>query len=215
MNTIALSGTPRTNLGTKYAAQLRRSKQVPCVLYGGENPIHFSVDEVALNKLVFTPELNGVEIEIDGRKIMALVQQKQFHPISDKVLHVDFVELNESKETIASLSVRLKGQPIGVRKGGKLSQPMRRLRVKGLPGKIPGHIELDVLDLDINKSIQVSDLKYDGITFMERAEDVVVAVKMAKKVEEAAAAAAPAAGAKAAAAPAAAKPAAAKPAAKK
>jgi large subunit ribosomal protein L25 len=146
---------------------------------------------------------------------MALVQQKQFHPISDKVLHVDFVELNESKETIASLSVRLKGQPIGVRKGGKLSQPMRRLRVKGLPGKIPGHIELDVLDLDINKSIQVSDLKYDGITFMERAEDVVVAVKMAKKVEEAAAAAAPAAGAKAAAAPAAAKPAAAKPAAKK
>ncbi|HOY27448.1 MAG TPA: 50S ribosomal protein L25 [Flavobacteriales bacterium] len=215
MNTIALSGTPRTNLGTKYAAQLRRSKQVPCVLYGGETPIHFSVDEVALNKLVFTPELNGVEIEIDGRKIMALVQQKQFHPISDKVLHVDFVELNESKETIASLSVRLKGQPIGVRKGGKLSQPMRRLRVKGLPGKIPGHIELDVLDLDINKSIQVSDLKYDGITFMERAEDVVVAVKMAKKVEEAAAAAAPAAGAKAAAAPAAAKPAAAKPAAKK
>lgn len=215
MNTIALSGTPRTNLGTKYAAQLRRSKQVPCVLYGGETPIHFSVDEVALNKLVFTPELNCVEIEIDGRKIMALVQQKQFHPISDKVLHVDFVELNESKETIASLSVRLKGQPIGVRKGGKLSQPMRRLRVKGLPGKIPGHIELDVLDLDINKSIQVSDLKYDGITFMERAEDVVVAVKMAKKVEEAAAAAAPAAGAKAAAAPAAAKPAAAKPAAKK
>ncbi|MBL7954975.1 MAG: 50S ribosomal protein L25 [Flavobacteriales bacterium] len=218
MNTIALSGTPRTNLGTKYAAQLRRSKHVPCVLYGGETPVHFSVEEAALNKLVFTPELNGVEIDIDGRKILALVKQKQFHPVTDKVIHVDFVELNEGKETTASLSVRLKGQPIGVRKGGKLSQPMRRIRVKGVPSKIPGHIELDIADLDINKSIQVSDLSFDGITFMERSEDVVVAVKMAKKVEEAAAAgAAPAAaGAKAAATPAAAaKPAAAKPAAKK
>lgn len=224
MNKIALTGTPRTNLGTKYAAQLRRTKQVPCVLYGGENTVHFSVDEAALNKTVFTAEMNGVEIELNGTKTLALVKEKQFHPVTDRVLHVDFVELDEKKETTALLSVRLVGQPIGVRKGGNLSQNMRKLRVKGLPTKFPGHLEVNIAELDINKSIHVSDLRFEGLTMMEREDDVVVAVKMAKKQEEAAApgapaagAAAPAAAAKGAAAPAAAKPAAgaAKPAAKK
>lgn len=200
MNTIALSGTIRTNLGTKYAAQLRRTKQVPCVLYGGENTLHFSVDGAALKKLIITPELKGAEIELDGRKVLAMVQEKQFHPVTDEILHVDFVELDEKAEATASLSVRLVGQPIGVRKGGKLSHTMRRLRVSGLPGKLPGRIDLDIAELDINKSIHVSDVKIDGLTFLDNEEDVVVSVKMAKKKEEeAAAAAAPAAGAKAAA----------------
>ncbi|MBL7951375.1 MAG: 50S ribosomal protein L25 [Flavobacteriales bacterium] len=200
MNKIALTGTPRTNLGTKYAAQLRRTKQVPCVLYGGENTVHFSVDEAALNKTAFTAEMNGVEIDLNGTKTLALVKAKQFHPVTDRVLHVDFVELNENKETTAFLSIRLKGQPIGVRKGGNLSQNMRKMRVKGLPTKFPSHLEVDIAELDINKSIHVSDLKFDGLTLMEREDDVVVAVKLAKKQEEAAAT--PAAGA---AAPAAAK----------
>jgi large subunit ribosomal protein L25 len=206
MNTIALSGTPRTNLGTKYAAQLRRTKQVPCVLYGGESTLHFSVDGAALKKLIFTPELNGAEIEIEGRKVLAMVQEKQFHPTTDEVLHVDFVELMENEAAIAKLTLRLKGQPIGVRKGGKLAHTMRKVRVSGLPAKLPGYLELDVADLDVNKAIQVSDLKFDGLTVLEKESDVVVAVKMAKKKEEEAAAGA---------APAAAKKAEAKPAAKK
>lgn len=209
MNTIALSGTIRTNLGTKYAAQLRRTKQVPCVLYGGENTLHFSVHAAALKKLIITPELNGAEIELDGKKVLAMVQEKQFHPVTDEILHVDFVELDEKAEATASLSVRLVGQPIGVRKGGKLSHTLRKLRVSGLPGKLPGHIDLDIAELDINNSIHVSDMNVDGLTFLDNEEDVVVSVKMVKKKEEEAAAAAPAAGAKAAA------PAAAKPAAKK
>jgi large subunit ribosomal protein L25 len=220
MNKIALTGTPRTNLGTKYAAQLRRTKQVPCVLYGGENTVHFSVDEAALNKAVFTAEMNGIEIDLEGKKLLALVKQKQFHPVTDRVIHVDFVELNENKETTAFLSVRLKGQPIGVRKGGNLSHNMRKMRVKGLPTKFPSHLEVDIAELDINNSIHVSDLKFDGLTLMEREDDVVVAVKIAKKQEEAAAAPGAAAPAAGAAAPAAAKAgdakaAAAKPAAKK
>ncbi len=206
MNTIALSGTPRTNLGTKYAAQLRRTKQVPCVLYGGESTLHFSVDGAALKKLIFTPELNGAEIEIEGRKVLAMVQEKQFHPTTDEVLHVDFVELKENEAAIAKLTLRLKGQPIGVRKGGKLAHTMRKVRVSGLPAKLPGYLELDVADLDVNKAIQVSDLKFDGLTVLEKESDVVVAVKVAKKKEEEAAAGA---------APAAAKKAEAKPAAKK
>ena len=189
MNKIALTGTPRTNLGTKYAAQLRRAKQVPCVLYGGENTRHFSVDGVALKKVILTSELNGVEIEMDGRKTLAMVKDKQFHPVTDEILHVDFVELNEKEEAVADLNLRLIGQPVGVRKGGKLSQNMRKVRVSGLPANIPGHLELDIAALDINKSIHVSDLRYEGLTVLENEEDVVVAVRMAKKVEEAAPAA--------------------------
>lgn len=215
MNKIALTGTPRTHTGTKYAAQLRRTKQVPCVLYGGESPVHFSVDEAALNKVVFTAEMSGIELDLAGKVTLALVHQKQFHPVTDRVIHVDFIELNEHQETQALLTVRLKGQPVGVRKGGSLNQAMRKLRVKGLPSKFPTHLDVDIADLDLNKSIQVSDLKFEGLTLLDRADDVVVSVKVAKKVEEAAAAAAPTAAAAPAPAADAKKAAEAKPAAKK
>lgn len=189
MNKIALAGNPRTDIGGKYAAQLRRNKQVPCVLYGGKTPVHFSVDEAALGKLVFTPELNGIELSIGGATTLAMIHEKQFHPTTDRVIHVDFLELDEKKVATAIMSVRLKGQPIGVRSGGTLSQPMRKLRVKGVPTKFPTHLEIDVTDLGINTSILVKDLKFDGLQLLDRAEDVVVSVKLAKKVEEAAAAA--------------------------
>ncbi len=195
MNTVALSGTLRKAVGTKDAAQLRREKRVPCVLYGGENTVHFSVDEAALRKVVFTPEVNGVELDIDGNKTLAMVQEKQFHPLTDRVMHIDFLLLDPSKETAATLSVRLVGQPAGVRKGGKLSQPMRKVRVKGLPGKLPGHLEVNVADLDVNQSVKIADLKVDGLTFIDRPSNVVVAVKMTKKEQAAEAAAAPAKGA--------------------
>lgn len=195
MNTIALSGTLRTATGTKDAAQLRREKRVPCVLYGGENTVHFSVEAAALRKIIFTPDVNGIEIDLDGRKALAVVQAKQFHPTSDQVTHVDFLELDQNKEATTRLSLRLKGQPAGVRAGGALSNPLRKLRVKGLPAHIPTHLELDVTELGINGSIRVSDLSFEGLTLLERPEDVVAAVKMAKKKEEVAAptAAAPAA----------------------
>lgn len=201
MNTIALSGTPRKATGTKDAAQLRREKRVPCVLYGGSTNVHFSAEESALRKIIITPEVNGVEIDIEGRKVLALVKDKQFQPVTDRIVHVDFLELDEKKETSARLSLRLKGQATGVRKGGTLSNPLRKLRVKGLPANIPTHLELEVTDLDLNQVIRVADLKFEGLTLLDRAQDVVVAVKMAKKKEEAAApgaapAAAPAAGAK-------------------
>jgi large subunit ribosomal protein L25 len=183
MNTVALSGTVRTTIGSKDAAHLRREKRVPCVLYGGENIVHFSVEESALNKLVFTPEVNGIELDLDGTKTMAMIHDKQFNPTTDRVEHVDFLELKEDQPTRVKLSIRLKGQPIGVRKGGKLNQSMRKLRVKGLPAHIPQHLDLDVTEMDINHTVRVKDLKFEGLTMMERADDVVVAVKQTKKVE--------------------------------
>lgn len=222
MKKVELSGSLRTENGSKGAIQLRREKRVPCVLYGGDKNLSFSLEEAPLNKLIHTPEVYRFELDLDGQKIMAMVHDKQFHPTSDRLLHVDFFELSENKDARVTLTLRLVGQSPGVRKGGKLSQPMRKLRVKGLPTVIPDHLEYDVNNLDLGDSIRVSDLKFPGVSLLERATDVVVAVKMPKKVEEVAApgtpaaGAAPAAGAKAAAAPAAAaKPAAAKPAAKK
>jgi len=184
MNKVALSGTPRTISGTKGAAQLRREQRVPCVLYGGEGTIHFSVDEAALRKVIFSPEVNEIELDLNGSKTLALVHEKQFHPLSDRVIHVDFMEMKEDRETRVLLSVHLKGQPVGVRNGGKLNQNMRKLRVIGLPVHIPQHLEVNVADLDINDSIKVGDLKYEGLVLLERATDVVAAVKMLKKVEE-------------------------------
>lgn len=184
MNKVALSGSIRNEIGSKYAAQLRREKRVPCVLYGGDKTVHFSVDESALNKLVFTPELNGIDLDLDGTKTLALVKEKQFHPLTDRVIHVDFMEVNEAKETSAVLSVRLNGQPVGVRNGGTLSQTMRKLRVKGLPSKLPQRVDIDVSGLDVNQTIHVEDLKLDGITMLERGRDVVAAVKVAKKAAE-------------------------------
>jgi large subunit ribosomal protein L25 len=183
MNKVALSGMVRTDIGGKHAAQLRREKRVPCVLYGGDKPVHFSVDEAALSKLVFIPEVNGVELELDGNKTLAIIQEKQFHPVTDRVLHVDFFELRDDKPASTVLSVRLQGQPIGVRKGGKLKQSLRKVRVKGLPANIPQRLDLDVTGLDVNQSVRVSDIQFEGLTLLERPSDVVVSVKLSKKVE--------------------------------
>jgi large subunit ribosomal protein L25 len=209
MNKISLSGTVRNTVGTKDAAQLRRNKRVPCVLYGGETPVHFSVEESALRHIVFTPKVHTIELDLDGSTVLAMVQNKQFHPTTDRVIHMDFMRVQEGKDAKVTLSLRLTGQPIGVRKGGMMNQTMRKLRVKGQPSSIPEHLDMNVEDLDLNQSIRVKDLKFEGLTLLERAEDVVVAVKMPKKKEEAAPApgAAPAAGAAAAAAPAKAAPA--------
>lgn len=220
MKKVELAATKRDIHGTKGAATLRRAKRVPCVLYGGSSVEHFSVDEGALRKLVFTPESYRIELDFDGSKRMALIQDKQFHPVSDQVMHVDFVEMAEDKQARVSLAVKLKGQATGVKKGGILSQPLRKLRVKGLPAALPEHLEVDITDLDLNHSIHVSDLKFPGITIAEKPTDVVASVRMAKKEEAAAPAAAATTAAPAAAAPAAAgadakKPEAAKPAAKK
>ncbi len=197
MNKMSLSGTVRNTVGTKDAAQLRRNKRVPCVLYGGDSPVHFSVEESALRNIVFTPKVHTIELDLDGTKALAMVQSKQFHPTTDRVIHMDFMRVQEGKEAKVTLSLRLAGQPVGVRKGGKMNQTLRKLRVKGQPSRIPEFLDMNVEDLDINQSIRVKDLKFEGLTMLERPDDVVVAVKMVKKKEEAAPApgAAPAAGA--------------------
>jgi len=197
MKKVALTGTLREANGTKNAAQLRRNKQVPCVLYGGGKVVHFAAEEAALRKLVFTSEAYRIELDLAGNKVMAKVQETQFHPTSDKILHTDFIELSEDKAAKVALSLKLTGLAAGVRKGGKLNQTLRKLRVSGLPAKLPEHLEYNVDALELGQSVRVRDLKFDGVEILEKPTDVVVKVSIPKK--EAEVVAAPVAGAPAAA----------------
>ena len=198
MKNVELIGIKREANGTTGAKEIRRNKQVPCVLYGGQDIVHFSVNERALSKIIHSPEAHRVELNIDGDKRVALLQDKQFQPVTDAVIHADFMEVLAGKEARVSMTVRLKGQSAGVRKGGKLSQTMRKVRVKGQPEAMPEVIELDISKMDIGENIRVRDIQIPGVTLLEKPHDVVVSVKMAKRAAEAtpvAGAAAPAAGA--------------------
>lgn len=202
MKKVTITGTTREVNGSKNASLLRRDKKVPCVLYGGGQVVHFAVGEAELGKLVFTPEVYRVELVIDGASTMALIHETQFHPTSDKVVHVDFLLLDENKEARVTLALKLTGQSAGVRAGGKLNQVMRKLRVKGLPAVLPEHIEVDVTDLGLGQALRVRDLKLEGLTVLEPASEVVATIKLAKQSKEEAATANAAPGATPAAAPA-------------
>ena len=186
MKKVSLSGALRTSSGSHDANRQRRDHRVPCVLYGGEKPTHFTVDSKQLDMVVFTPDAFRIELEIDGTKTMALLHETQFHPVTDKAIHADFVEMNENKESVVTLSLMLTGASKGVKEGGRLVQNFRKLKVKGLPSQLPEHLELDITPLDLNDSIRVSELDFKGITVLERATDVVVAVRHQKKEEVAA-----------------------------
>ena len=180
MKTVSLSGSSRKGVGKKDARGLREHNLVPCVLYGGEKQYHFSVDLVELGKFVYTPDVFTFEIEIDGEKHEAILKDLQFHPVSDRIIHADFLEIIEGKEVKFDIPVSLVGNSIGVRNGGRLAQSFRRLSVKGLPKDFPDNIELDITPLRIGMALRVSDIDLPGVTFLHNPASIVVAVKAAR-----------------------------------
>lgn len=186
MKVSQLSGSSRANVGKKDAKALRDAGQVPCVLYGQGTQTHFAVKDIAMEKLVFNPDVFQVELDIDGKKTNAIIQELQQHPVTDRVMHVDFLELNPNKEVKVALPVRLTGNSRGVMAGGRLMQVFRRLRVVGLPGNLPEAITIDITKLKIGGSIRVKDLENDGLKISEAKNAVVVAVKMARGASKAA-----------------------------
>ena len=180
MKKAQLSGSLRANVGKKDAKALRNAGQVPCVLYGLGEQTHFSVRSVDVEKLIFSPDVYQVELDIDGTKKVAIIQDLTMHPVKDKPLHIDFLELSDDKPVKLQLPLRHTGSPIGVMNGGKLRQPYRKLRVVGLPGDLPEAITVEIGNLRIGQSIRISDLNSDGLTFLEPANAVVLAVKMAR-----------------------------------
>jgi len=184
MKKAQLSGSLRTNVGKKDAGALRRAGLVPCVIYGQGEQTHFSVRSVEVQKIIFSPDVYQVEIELDGTKKTAIIQDLQMHPVKDTPLHVDFLELDDKKPVKVSLPLRTTGVSIGVMNGGKLGQPYRKLKMVGLPGALPEEVTIDITDMKIGESVKISDLNIDGVEFLDPANAVVLSVKMARGAVE-------------------------------
>ncbi|MBI2257897.1 MAG: 50S ribosomal protein L25/general stress protein Ctc [Flavobacteriia bacterium] len=180
MKVAQLSGSLRTNVGKKDAKALRAEGRIPCVLYGQGSQTHFSVKSVAMEKLIFTPEVYQIELDIEGKKSKAIIQDLQQDPIKDTIRHVDFYELNDAKPVKVGLPVRVTGNSRGVMAGGKLAQVFRRLTVVGLPKDLPDAITIDITNLRIGQSIRVGGIEANGLQFLEPANAVVVAVRMSR-----------------------------------
>jgi large subunit ribosomal protein L25 len=185
MKSIAISGSPRENVGKRDAKELRYEGKVPAVLYGGKNQIHFSVSASDLKSLVYTPEVSFVALDVAGVKAQAIIQDVHFHPLTDLPLHVDFLELDEKKPVVMLIPVKLTGTSPGVKIGGKLVQKLRKLRVKALPKDMPQYVEVSISKLDVGKSVGVGSLKFDNFVITNNPEDTIVSVTMSRALKQA------------------------------
>ena len=212
MKTFSLSGVKRNAIGKKDTNALRREGKVPCVLYGGKEHLQFSSIEKDFKKLVYTPDIHLVKLDVGGKQVDAILKDIQFHPVTDSIIHVDFLEVIADKPVVMDIPVRFNGTASGVREGGQMLKKLTKIRVKGLISKIPATIEINVDAMKIGDYIRIKDIKYDGVTFLHQPVVTIVAVKTTRAVVEeitpamaaaaaVAGAAAPAAGAVAAAAP--------------
>ena len=180
MQVFELKGELRTDLGKKATKVLREENKVPCVLYGGKENVHFSVIEKDLSKLVYTPLVYLVKVTIDGNSYDAVMREIQFHPVTDRILHIDFYQISAEKPVIMEVPVKLKGFAEGVQAGGKLVQVIRKLKVKALPANLPGEVELDVTTLGLGKSIKVKELSFDNFEIVNAKEVVIAQVKVTR-----------------------------------
>lgn len=159
MQSVTLQGTVRTELGTKYAKQLRDKGHVPCVMYGGDAPVHFYAPILAFRDLVYTAEARMASIELEGKTYSAVIQDMQFHVLNDALTHVDFIQVLDGKPVTIQVPMVLTGNSRGVRNGGKLKFSLRTLKVKGLINDLPSSIEHDITELRIGQAIRVADVK--------------------------------------------------------
>ena len=177
MKTIELKGSVRQELGKKATKKVRNSESVPCVLYGEGEPIHFSGNEKEFGQVIFTPNTYQVNLNIDGTVYPSIVKDLQFHPVSDRVLHMDFQKVAADKPVIVSIPVQLEGFAKGVQQGGKLKMEMRRVRVQGLIANLPDQLVVDVTEIEAGQTIKVRDLSFENFTIHESKNAVIASVK--------------------------------------
>ena len=196
MKSIEIKGSLRTETGKKATRELRKDNGVPCVLYGTQKDengnqvaTHFTVPTEGLRKLVYTPHIYVVDLNIDGKVVNAIMKDIQFHPVTDKILHVDFYQIDESKPIVMEVPVKLEGLAEGVKAGGKLALQIRKLKVKALYNVIPERLVVNVTNLGLGKTIKVGDLNFEGLTLLNAKEAVVCAVKLTRAARGAQAAA--------------------------
>jgi large subunit ribosomal protein L25 len=184
MKTLEIKGSMRKDLGKKNSKELRKQKLVPCVIYGGEKNLHFSAHENQFKKLVYTPDVYLVKIVIDGQAIDAVLQDIQFHPVTDAIIHIDFVQVFEDKKVTVNLPVRLTGSSVGLLSGGKLRQRRHYLKVNGLIKDMPERLEIDLTNLNIGDSMKVGDLSYDNLEIMDPARAMLVGVVSSRLISK-------------------------------
>ena len=180
MKTLAISVKARPQVGKSSTRALRNQGNVPCVLYGGEKQVTFYAHENDFRKLVYTPDTFVVELDIEGSKTKAVMQDIQFHPVTDKILHIDFLEVFDNKPVTVSLPVILQGIALGVRNGGNLLFRRPKIITKGLISNLPDSISINVEDLAIGMFIYIKDISIDGCEFLAPPNSVVVGVKTAR-----------------------------------
>lgn len=193
MKSFELKGTSRAIAErscdqTRALKALRRQNNIPCVIYGGEKNINFSVAFEDVRKLVYTPHIYVVDLFIDGEKHNAILKDIQFHPVKDTILHIDFLEINEEKPIVMEVPLKLVGLAEGVKSGGKLQQSMRKLKVKALYNVIPERLDIDITDLKLGKSKKVADLSFEGLELINPKSAVICSVNATRQTATAAAA---------------------------
>ena len=182
MKTLAINVKERQNVGKTNTRALRNQGNVPCVLYGGEKQVCFYAHENDFRNLVYTPDVFIVELEIEGEKYRTIMQDLQFHPVTDKLLHLDFLQIFDDKEVTMTIPVHLEGMSIGIRNGGVLSFRRRKIITRAIPGNLPDYIEINIEDLDIGQSIFIRDLRVDKYSFLAADNAVVVGVRTAREL---------------------------------
>lgn len=190
MKAVSLSGSPRANVGKTDAKALRKEGRVPGVLYGGEKQIHFSAAEADFKPLIFTDAVQTVELEIEGAKYNAILQDIQYHPVRDNILHVDFLQIHDDKPITIAIPVKHVGVAPGVREGGKLIGKLRKLKVRAFLKDLPDTIDVDISELNIGQSVRVSQLNAGALTFLDGPNVEIAAVtatRASRQADEAAA----------------------------
>jgi large subunit ribosomal protein L25 len=205
MKTIEIVGYKRANLGKSESQRLRNDGYVPSVVYGGHEQVHFYAPMILFRELVYTNEAHFVHLNIEGEESQAILQEVQFHPVSEIILHADFLKIAEDRKIKMSIPARLVGKAKGVDKGGALVQKRTALKVYAFPKDMPDHIDVNVTELDFHHAIKVGDVKIEGLEFMDPKQASIAVVEVpraaklaaedAAKAAETPAAATPAAGA--------------------
>jgi large subunit ribosomal protein L25 len=184
MKTVSMSGSLRENVGKKDAKKLRAQDLIPSVLYGGKEQLHFTLKELELLKIVETNEVCFLDLTIGDKKYPAILQDIQYHPVTDKPLHVDFLEIVEGKEIKMEIPVKLTGASVGVLKGGRLLKRLRKLVLKALPENMPENITIDISKLDIMDVVKVQDIEIEKVKILSVPSELIVGVKTARSIIE-------------------------------
>jgi large subunit ribosomal protein L25 len=186
MKSLEINGKVREVTGKKDSKKLRSEKLVPCVLYGGEENIHFHTSFSDFRSLIYTPDVFVVNLNIDGKVHQSILQDMQWHPVEEQLVHADFLLINDTKPVKVELPVTIEGTAKGIKVGGKLKVNLRKIKVKGLVKDLPDAIHVDVTELDLGDSIKVGDLKIHGVQFLAIKTDVIATVTITRAAKAAA-----------------------------